>query len=108
MPTIRIDADGIPYWVQPIATHWDYSVDWQARIRATGDSVTSALWSSLTSGLAVTSSTYTASGMHTGWVSPSAGNAGSSYYFSSKIFTSFGRIERARIKVTVDDSWQGT
>lgn len=104
MACIKVDADGVPYWEQPTDTHWDYSVDWQARIRAVSDTVVSAVWSALTSGIAVTSNVFTASGMHTGWVSPSAGNAGNSYYLVSKIFTDFGRTERQRLKITVE-SW---
>lgn len=101
MATLKIDADGVPYWDQPDATHWDYTVDWTSRMAAVNDTVVSAVWSATGTGLAPTSTTFSASGVHTMWVSPSAGNANASYYFSSKIFTNFGRVERARIKVNV-------
>lgn len=105
MPIIKVDADGVPFWEQPVATKWDYTVDWRARLNATGDQVVSAAFSALTSGLGVTSVSFTASGLHTAWVSPSAGNATNNYYFASKVFTTFGRIERARIKVSVEELW---
>ena len=101
MPSIKVDADGVPYWEQPIATKWDYSVDWRTRLNGTSDTVTSSNFSAITSGLAISSAAHTVSGLHTVWVSPSAGNAGNSYYLVSKIFTAAGRTERACIKVTV-------
>lgn len=104
MASIKVDADGVPYWDQPVGSHWDYTVDWTARVNNVADTVVSAVWSVITAGIAVTSGTHTASGVHIGWVQPSAGNAGSSYYLSSKIFTGDGRVERTRIKVTVE-SW---
>ena len=105
MTTIKVDGDGVPYWDQPLGTHWDYTVDWTTHMRAVSDTVVSAVWSALTSGIAITSNTFNASGVHTGWVSPSAVNAGSTYYFSSKIFTNDGRVERDRFKVVVEEAW---
>lgn len=101
MPTIKIDADGVPYWDQPVGSRWDYSVDWTNQMRATEDAVASSVWSAITSGLAVASNAHTASGVHTMWLAPSEGNAGASYYFRSKVFTTKERIEVARIKVNV-------
>lgn len=105
MPTINVDSDGTPFWEQPVATKWDYNVDWRTRLNANNDSVASSDFSAVTSGLLMTSTVHTASGLHTGWVAPSTGNAGKTYYFVSKIFTDAGRIERTRIKVNVLDAW---
>ena len=104
MPCLKIDANGVPYWEQPVGTHWDYTVDWTRRMRSVSDTVTSSVWSAVTSGLAFTSATHTTSGVHTGWCNPSAGHAGTAYYMTSKVFTAFGRVERARIRVDVE-SW---
>lgn len=101
MGSIKVDSDGVPYWEQPIGTHWDYTVNWETRMRSVSDTVVSAVWSVITSGIAFSSATHNASGVHTMWCQPSAVNAGSTYYFTSKIFTTFGRVERARIKVDV-------
>ena len=80
MASIKVDADGVPYWEQPVGSHWDYTVDWTARVNNVADTVVSAVWSVITAGIGV------------------------SYYMSSKIFTGDGRVERTRIKVTVE-SW---
>lgn len=101
MASIKVDADGIPYWDQPVTTHWDYTVDWTARMLSVSDAVVSAVWSVGTAGLAVTSVMHTSSGVHMGWCQPSAGVLGASFYLTSKIFTAFGRVERAKIKVNV-------
>ena len=94
MGCVKVDADGVPYWEQPAGTHWDYTVDWTARMLSVADAVG-------TPGLAVTSVLHTSSGVHIGWCAPSAGVVGSTFYLTSKIFTSFGRVERAKIKVNV-------
>lgn len=104
MPVVKVDQQGIPYWVQPIGTRWDYAVDYTRAMRNVSDTVVSAVWSTITAGLAIASNAFTASGLHTIWVTPSAGNAGGSYYLRSKIFTQAGRIEAVRIKVVVE-SW---
>ncbi len=103
MARVKVDSNGVPYWDQLIGTHWDYSVDYQAYVSSIDDTLVSAVWSVQTSGLAITSTTYTASGIHMGWVSPSAANVGSSYVLVSKVFTNGGRIERTKIKVNVGD-----
>ncbi len=100
MATVKVDSDGIPYWDQIQDTRLDYTIDWTSWMNA-GDQVVSARWSSSPLGLAVTSGSYSSAGMHTGWVSPSAGNAGSEYLLVSKIFTEDTRENKVKVRIKV-------
>jgi len=100
MATVTIDADGVPFWDQIADTRLDYTVDWTLWM-ASGDTVTSARWSATPTGLALTSGSHSSAGVHTGWVSPSAGNANSEYLLVSKIFTNDTRENKQKIRIKV-------
>ena len=100
MATVKVDSDGFPYWDQLQDTRLDYTVDWTSWMTA-GDTVVSARWSSSPLGLQVTSGAYSSAGQHTGWVSPSAGNAGQDYVLVSKIFTQETRENKQKLKIKV-------
>ena len=103
MATLKVDSDGVVYWDQPLGSRWDYTVNWSAWVAAAsaGNTVTSATWSSDTSGATVTSGAVTSAGRHTGWFQPSAGHAGQTLTFFSKIFAANTTQSRQRLRVKV-------
>lgn len=101
MATVKVDSDGVPFWEQIQDTRLDYTIDWTSWMNS-GDTVVSARWSSSPLGLAVTSGAFSSAGMHTGWVAPSAGNAGSEYLLVSKIFTQETRENKVKVRIKVE------
>lgn len=100
MATVKVDSEGVPYWDQIQDTRLDYTVDWGNWLPS-GDTVVSSHWSVTPTGLSVTSGAHTASGLHTGWISPSAGNTGVDYLLVSKIFTSDTRENKQKLRIKV-------
>ncbi len=101
MAVVKVDSNGVPFWEQRNSSHLDYTLDWRVYLTALTDTVASAVWSTVTSGLTLSSASFTTSGVHTVWVTPSAGNVGNAYILRSKIFTAEGRIDPLDIKIVV-------
>jgi len=104
MATIKVDSDGIPYFDQYIDTHWDYAVNWSTTMESVSDTIASSVWSAMPTGLALSSAT-NAGNLRAIWVTPSAGNSGTSYVLVSKIFTIGGRVQRLPIRIKVKRIW---
>ncbi len=100
MTTKKVGVDSIQFFTPLTGTHKDYTAFHAKWLDPVSDTISSAEFSTTSSGLAFTSTSFTAS-THIGWISPSAGNANTSYLFASKIFTAAGRIEKLPFWVKV-------
>lgn len=100
MATIKVDADGIPYWEPYVDTHLDYTANWSSWVAEVSDTVASATWSASPSGMTLVSATRTGA-RATIWSDLSAGNANITYTLVSKVFTVGGRSDKLKFKLKV-------